>query len=131
MLGVPAVRRTVEPRHDRLVAAIGYIVHQATIATVEIERFQNAEVAVILDVTARIAGSLVKVDDTGIQAMSRIEFAEHCAMQALIVSHTSEFHTPEHRAFPFGDLNSPHATPRIHDALRREPVMGDDPVAII
>ena len=93
-MGMPAVRRTVEPRHDRLVAAIGYIVHQATIAAIEVERFQNAEVAVILDVTARIAGSLVKVDDTGIQAMSRIEFTEHCAMQPLIVSHTSEFHTP-------------------------------------
>src|SRR6516225_2081166 len=115
---MPAVRRAVEPRHDRLVAAIGHVVHQATIATVEVERFQNAKVAVILDVTARIANGAVKVDDTGIQGMCRIKFAEHCSMQPLIVSHTGEFRTLEHRALPFGDLNPLHATSNIHGVLR-------------
>ena len=37
MLGVSTVRRTVEPRHDRLVAAIGHVVHEATIAAIEVQ----------------------------------------------------------------------------------------------
>jgi hypothetical protein len=68
-----------------LVAAIRYIVHQATIATVEVERLQNAEVALILEVTARIECSLVEVDDTGIQAMCRIEWELVIAVGMVLV----------------------------------------------
>jgi hypothetical protein len=38
--------------------------------------------------------------------------------------------TPEHRAFPFGDLNPRHATPNTHGVLPREPAMGEEPFAI-
>ena len=38
VLRVPALRRAVQPRHDRLIAAIGHVIHQATIAAIEIER---------------------------------------------------------------------------------------------
>jgi hypothetical protein len=45
MLRVPAVRRPVEPLHNRLVAAIGHVVYQAPVAAIEIERLQDPEVA--------------------------------------------------------------------------------------
>jgi hypothetical protein len=51
-------------------------------------------------------------------------------MQPLIFSHTGEFRTPEHRAFPLGDLNPLHATPNTHGVLPREPVIGEQPFPI-
>ena len=68
MLGVSTVRRAVEPRHDRLIAAIGHVVHEAAIAALEIERLQDAEVALILNVAAGIARGPVEVVDAGIPA---------------------------------------------------------------
>ena len=55
VLRMAALRRAVQPRHDRLVAAIGHVVHQAPIAALEIERLQNAEVTLVLDIAAGIA----------------------------------------------------------------------------
>jgi hypothetical protein len=52
------------------------------------------EVALIFDVTARVALGPVEVDDAGIQAMCRIEFAEHCAVQPLIGPHLTESAPP-------------------------------------
>ena len=75
MLGVSTVRRTVEPRHDRLVAAIGHVVHEATVTAIEIDRLQDPEVALILDVPVRVACSPVEVDDASIQVMCWVEFA--------------------------------------------------------
>ena len=63
--------------------------------------------------------------------MCRIEFAEYRAVQPLIGAHTGEFRTPEHRGFPFSDLNPLHATPSTHGVLPREPVIGEEPFAII
>src|SRR5947207_9720080 len=100
VLGVPAVRCTVEPRHDRLVAAIGHVVYEATIAAIEIERLQDAEVALIFDVTARVARGPIEVDDTGIQAMCRIEFAEHRAVQPLIGPTAPNSAPPNTGVFP-------------------------------
>jgi hypothetical protein len=77
VLGVPAVRRAVEPWHDRLVAAIGHVVHEATIAAIEVQWLQDTEVALILDITVRIARGSVEVDDPRIQAMCRVEFPEY------------------------------------------------------
>ena len=117
MLGVPAIRRAIEPRHDRLVAAIGYIVDEAPIATVEIERLQDSEVAAILDIALRIARGPVEVDDAGIQRMCRIEFAEQLAVQALIRPDGAEFHAAEHGALPLGHLEPLHAA-NAHAVLR-------------
>jgi len=75
MLGVPAIRLAIEPRHDRLVAAIGYIVDEAPIATVEIERLQDSEVAAILIISLYVARGPVEVDDPRIQRMCRIELS--------------------------------------------------------
>ena len=119
VLGVPTVRRAVEPRHDRLVAAIGHVVHQATIAAIEIERLQDAEVALILDVTVRVARGSVEVDDAGIQVMCRVKFAEHRAVQPLIGPHGAEFRAAEHRRFPLGDLDPLHAA-NAHGVLPRD-----------
>ena len=52
--------------------------------------------------------------------MCRIEFAEYRAVQPLIEALTGEFRTPEHRGFPFSDLNPLHATPSTHGVLPRE-----------
>ena len=40
MWRMSTIRRTVESRHDRLVAAIGHVVDEAPIAAIEIERFK-------------------------------------------------------------------------------------------
>jgi hypothetical protein len=76
---MPAVRCAVEPRHDRLVAAIGHVVHHAPVAASEIERLQDPEVALVFDVSVRVARGPIEVDDPDIQGMCRIEFAEYCA----------------------------------------------------
>jgi hypothetical protein len=52
------------------------------------------------------SGSLVTLDPGAAK--------REIARQPLIVSHTGEFRCPEHRAFPFGDLNPLHATPSTH-----------------
>jgi hypothetical protein len=126
VLGVPAVRCTVEPRHDRLVAAIGHVVYEATIAAIEIERLQDAEVALIFDDTARVARGPIEVDDAGIQAMCRIEFAEHRAVQPLMGPHGTEFRAAEHGSFPLGYLDPLHAADA-HDVLPRELVIDGQP----
>src|SRR5205085_7541109 len=128
VLGVAAVRCTVEPRHDRLVAAIGHVVYEATIAAIEIERLQDAEVALIFDVTARVARGPIEVDDTGIQAMCRIEFAEHRAVQPLISPHGTEFRAAEHGSFPLGYLDPLYAAASAHDVLPRELVIDGQPI---
>ena len=84
MLGVPAVRRSIEPRHDRLVAAIGYVVDETAVSAIEIKRFQDPEVALVFDIAVRVAFGPIEIDDSGIQGMRRIEFAEQRAVQALI-----------------------------------------------
>ena len=123
MLGVPAVRRPVEPRHDRLVAAIGHVVDEAPVAAIEIERLQDPEVALILDIAVRVARGPIEVDDPGIQGMCRIEFAEYRAVQALIGPDGAEFRAAEHGAFPLGHLDPPHAA-AAHAVLRTEPAIG-------
>ena len=81
VLRMAALGRAVQPRHDQLVAAVGHIVHQPAIAARDIERLQDAELGLVLDVAARIARCPVEIDDTGIQRMRRIEFAERRAVQ--------------------------------------------------
>src|SRR3954463_4666715 len=76
--------RAVEPRHDRLIAAIGHVVDEAPVAAAEIERLQDSEVAAILDIAARVACSPIEIDDAGILRMCRIDFAEYRAVQMLI-----------------------------------------------
>src|ERR1700732_1802647 len=90
MLGVSTVRRTVEPRHDRLVAAIGHVVYEAPIAAM-IERLQDPEVALILHVAVRVARGPIEVDDPDIQGKCRIEFAEYRAVQPFIRPDGAEF----------------------------------------
>ena len=120
MLGVPAVRRPIEPRHDRLVAAIGYVVDEAAVATIEIERFQDPEVAQVFDIAVRVARGPIEIDDPGIQGMCRIEFAEQRAVQALIGSDSGELRAAEHGALPLAHLDPPHAA-AAHAVLRTEP----------
>jgi hypothetical protein len=54
--------------------------------------------------------------------MSRIEFAEHSAVQTLIRPHVGELSAAEHGAFSLGHLD-PYAA-NAHAALRTEPVIG-------
>ena len=96
-----ALRRAVQSRHDRLVAAVGHVVHQPAIAARDIERLQDAELGLILDVAARIARRLVQIDDAGIQRMRGIQFAERRAVQPFIGTDRAEFRAAEHRRFPF------------------------------
>jgi hypothetical protein len=119
MLGVPAVRRPVEPRHDRLVAAIGHVVDETAVAASEIERLQDPEVAAILDIAPRVARGPIEVDDPGIQGICRIEFAEYRAVQALIGTDGAEFRAAEHGTFPLGHLDLKHAA-AAHAVLRTE-----------
>src|SRR6516165_3824027 len=100
MLGVSTVRRTVEPRHDRLVAAIGHIVYEAPIAAIEIERLQDPEVALILDEAQRVARGPIEVDDPDIPGMCRIEFAEYRAVQAFIRADGRRIPCHQTLAFP-------------------------------
>jgi hypothetical protein len=65
MLRVSTVRRSVEPRHDRLVAAIGNVAYEAPIAAIEIERLQDPEVALIFDIAVGVARCPIEVDDLG------------------------------------------------------------------
>src|SRR5262249_6142571 len=123
MRGVPAVWRTVEPRHDRLVAAIGYVVHQATIATVEVERLQDPEVALILNAAVRVARSSIEIDDTGIQGMCRIEFAEYRPVHPFIRPAGAEFRPAKPGPFPLGPLDPQHAA-NAHVVLPTEPAIG-------
>src|SRR4051812_26721505 len=117
MLRMAAVRRAIEPRHDRLVATIGHVVDEATVAAVEIERFQNPEVAAILDIAPCIARGPVEVDDPGIQRVCRIDFAEYRAVQTLIGADGTEFRAAEHGTFPLGHLDPLH-TATAHAVLR-------------
>src|SRR5215469_5028634 len=96
MLGVPAVRRPVEPGHDRLVSAIGHVVDEAPVAAIEIERLQDPELALILDIAPRVACGPIEIDDCGIRGMSWIEFAEYRAVQALIGADGAEFRAAEY-----------------------------------
>ena len=120
MLGVSTVRRTVEPRHDRLVAAIGHVVYEAPIAAIEIERLQDPEVALILNVAVRVARGPIEVDDPDIQGMCRIEFAEYRAVQPFIRPDGAEFRAAKHRPFPLGHLDPQHAV-NAHVVLRPSP----------
>ena len=122
MLRVPAVRRPVEPRHDRLVAAIGHVVDEAAVAAIEIERLQDPKLAPILDIALRVARGPIEVDDAGIQGMCRIEFAEYRAVQALIGPDGAEFRAAEHGTLPLGHLDPPHAA-TAHAVLRTEPAI--------
>jgi len=119
MLGVPAVRRAVEPRHDRLVAAIGHVVDEAPVAAIEIERLQDSEVAAILIISLYVARGPVEVDDPRIQRMCRIELSDYRAMQALIGADGTEFRAAEHGTFPLGHLDLKHAA-AAHAVLRIE-----------
>ena len=60
----------------------------------------------------------VEVDDTGIQAMCRIEFAEHGAVQPLVGSDGAECRATEYGRFPLGHLD-PHAAANAHGVLPR------------
>src|SRR5215469_4519707 len=84
MLRMPALRRSIESRHDRLVAAIGYVVNQAPVAAIEVERLQDPKLAPILDVAVRVARGSIEVDNPDIERVCRIEFAEYRTMQALV-----------------------------------------------
>ena len=108
MLRVSPVRRAVEPRHDRLVAAIGHVEDETAVAAIEIERLQDPEVALILDVALSVARGPIEVDDPGIQGVRRIEFAEYRAVQPLIRADSTEFRAAEHGLLPLGHLD-PHA----------------------
>src|ERR1700730_16619135 len=70
------------------------------------ERLQDAEVALILDVPARVARGPVEVDDAGIQGMRRIEFAEHRAVQPLISPRGAKFCAAEHGHFPLAPITT-------------------------
>src|ERR1700731_1689114 len=124
MLGVSTVRRTVEPRHDRLVAAIGHVVYEAPIAASEIERLQDPEVALILNVAVRVARGPIEVDDPDIQGMCRIEFAEYRAVQPFIRPDGTEFRAAKHGPFPLGHLDPQHAA-NAHVVLPTEPAIGE------
>src|SRR4051794_16371287 len=119
MLRVPAVRRTVEPRHDRLVAAIGHVIDEAPVAAIEMDRLQDPEVALILDVALRIARGPVEVEDPRIQRMRRIELSEYGAVTALIGADGTEFRAAEHGTFPFRHLDLKYAA-AAHAVLRAE-----------
>jgi hypothetical protein len=54
---------------------------RAGVAAIEIERLQDPEVALIRDVTVRVARGPIEVHDPDIQAVCRIEFAEYRAVQ--------------------------------------------------
>src|SRR5215813_12882813 len=123
VLGASAIRRTVEPRHDRLVAAIGYVVYEAPIAAIEIERPQDPEVALILDVSVRVARGPIEVDDPDIQGMCRIEFAEYRAVQPFIRPDGAEIHAAKDGPFPLGHLDPQHAA-NAHVVLTTEPAIG-------
>jgi hypothetical protein len=109
MLGVSTFRRTVESRHDRLVAAIGHVAYEAPIAAIEIERLQDPEVALILDIAVRVARGRIEVDDPDILGMCRIEFAEDRAVQPFIRPDGAEFRAAKHGPFPLGHLDPPQA----------------------
>ena len=116
-LRMSAFRRAVQSRHDRLVAAVGHVIHQPAIAAREIERLQNAELALVLDIAARIARRLVEIDDAGVLRMRRIKLAECCAVQPLIGPDRTELSTVEHRRFAFGDLDPLHTAAITHVVL--------------
>jgi hypothetical protein len=124
MLGVPAVQRPVEPRHDRLVSTIGHVVDEAPVAAIEVEGLQDPKVAPILDVASRIARDPIEIDDPGIQGMHRIEFAEYRAVQALIGTDGAEFRAAEHETLPLGHLD-PLRAANAHAVPQTEPAIGD------
>ena len=64
----------------------------------------------------------LEVNDPGIQAMCRIEFAEYRAMQPFIRPDGAEFRAAEHRTFPLGHLDPPHAA-NAHVVPRTEPAI--------
>jgi len=123
MLGVSTLRRPVEPRHDRLVAAIGHVVDEAPIAAIEIKRLQDPEIALILDEAQRVARGPIEVDDSDIQGMCRVEFAEYRAVQPFIRPDSAEFRAIKHGPFPFGHLDPQHAA-NAHIVLPTEPAIG-------
>src|SRR5689334_5867766 len=59
ILRMAALRRAIQSRHDRLVAAVGHVVDQTAVAEPWLNRLQNAEVALILHQAACTARRLV------------------------------------------------------------------------
>src|SRR4051794_1867783 len=49
--------------------------------------------------------------------MCRIEFPKHRAVHPLIGPRGAEFGSAEHRRFPLGHLNAPHAAANVHGVL--------------
>src|SRR5262249_5709681 len=78
-------------------------------AAIEIERLQDPEVALILDVAVRVMRGPIEVDDPGTQGMCRTEFAEYRAVQPFIRPDGAEFRAAKHGPFPLGHLDPPHA----------------------
>ena len=85
---------------------------------------QDTEVALILDITMRVARGSVEVDDPRIQAMCRVEFPIYCAVQPLIGPDGTEFRATEHGRFPLDYLDPPHAAANVHGVLPPAPLIG-------
>ena len=84
---------------------------------------QDTEVALILDITVRVARGPIEVDDPGIQGMCRIEFAEYRAVQPFIRADGAEFRAIKHSPFLLGHLDPPHAA-NAHVTLPTGPAIG-------
>jgi hypothetical protein len=117
LCGWPAFGSAVQPRHDRLVAAIGHVVNQPAIAASNVERLQYAELRLMFDHAAPIARRLVEIDDAAIQRMRRVELAERRAVQPLIGADRGELGTIENRGFPLSDFDPPYAAAIAHRVL--------------
>jgi len=103
---------------------LGYVVYEAPIAAIEIERLQDPEVALILDVSVRVARGPIEVDDPDIQGMCRIEFAEYRAVQPVIRSEGTKFRAAKYGPFALAHLDPLHAA-NAHVVLPTEPASAE------
>src|SRR6185503_4063333 len=88
-----------------LAAAIGRLVHHLVRALLELDRLQDVEVELVLDVAARVARRELEVDDDAILPVVGIDFAVRDADQLLVLADARPRITAERRRLAGGDLD--------------------------
>ena len=84
VLGVVAARGVIEEAQRQFVAAIDHVVEDASVMAAHIDRFQQAEVNLILDHPGGVARRLTDVDDAGVKRMAGVNRAAHAAAELLV-----------------------------------------------
>src|SRR5262249_33220546 len=112
--GIVALGRVVQECNDALAAAIGGIVENFSIAPGHVERFQNTEIAPVLDFAASVSRRFVQVDDDLVQPIFWIDLAVNLADKFFVGTSNGEFMSPGKDLSSFNNESRDHDGPLAH-----------------